>query len=286
MFPERWDYYIDDVIGNLNIILQFPEILISNKDKNKHVIKDLYIKLEFNSELKLVDMLGCRATINHMEYNIQYGHSHLQRSSEFWKWRSWCRGESDFAQAVVLIRNKYLKSNLLRFLYQIPHYLSWESLDGGPYIKIESLKPVNNYPSTVPNSSVEVVYKAILENVDIIPTRLIANNDKNTFQLEFSKIEELIFPYTPKNLTCIKNGDNYSIISSENSETKRNVEKWNRNIQSVVAFKFKGDFIKPKVILADNTEVNIDKKVPYPDLTNQITKRLQDNINKYALQYE
>jgi hypothetical protein len=283
VFKDQWDFYIDKTNQHLNVIILFPEVKISNSLEQKHIIKDLYIRLEFKPDLKLNEMYGCRGVVNNQEYQVKYWHSHLYKGDYFYKWNTWCRGESELAQIYQLNKSTYNIGNLHRFLYQIPEYICWESREGGPYIRIEYIGANNNQPPSIINQSeIDKIYKKLISTTDVFPVKLNVGV-KNTLIIEKREvIEELIIPHA-KGFTCIKKGDNY-ILENNNSSVEANLKSWNNSLKDVVMFKFKGQDIKPQIVL---TDAKLEGKLtPYPALTTNIINELTNNINKYALQYE
>jgi len=134
--------------GADNIIIHFPEIEITNKYKYTHIIRDLYMKLTIQNEdnRRMVYIEGTRSTLTIEEFDTQYSHSHLDSDSHLGEFSEFCIGTGRFFDVTQLVR-EYATStidNWYLYLYSLPSYLSWESLDGGPYMKIGNIRSHEN----------------------------------------------------------------------------------------------------------------------------------------------
>lgn len=137
--------YSTQFIPKLNVIIHFPKVVLTNRDNKYHIIKDLFVKFSINICHK-VDMLqGTRTTFHPIEHQKRYRHSHLSTNPGL-AFSSFCLGsDAPISFTKILLEEELTESNtnwtntFLFFLNQIKAYVVYESLEGGPYIKISSL---------------------------------------------------------------------------------------------------------------------------------------------------
>lgn len=276
VYSNQFDYNFDN--GKLNCLIYFPEITITNSERMSHKIVDLYMKISFKSNKTINNIKGTRATVTLAERAVNYKHSHMSSSGIFWSWLSCCLGESEFAQTYSLLCNQFNKDNLTRFLYQLPEYLSWESLEGGPYIRMSNINANNNIPGSVNQVLIDSTYKKLLTQINNIPVKI--NKELiDVFQIEANEqLEQLILPVAG-NAICNKIGNNYVLSGTQNNNQLNN---YNREVANITMFKFKGKDIKPQVIPFTDDNKNA-VKAPYPSLTQGIAKLLTKQINEYII---
>lgn len=133
----------------LNVKIHFPRIDIVNRDRNSHIIKDLFVLFSVDIFHKIDYLKGSRATYHPIEYQWNYRHSHLGAARDY-SFSSFCLGsESPLSFSKIMLEEELTKYNtnwsdsFLFFLNQIKAYLNYESLEGGPYIKMATLVPRN-----------------------------------------------------------------------------------------------------------------------------------------------
>jgi hypothetical protein len=278
VYKDKFDYYINN--NKLVCIIHFPEINITNSLKQKHKIIDLYIKLEFRENKTISAFNGTRSTVTYEEKISSYRHSHMSASGNFYQWLSCCVGESEFAQIYSLLHNTFNKNNLLRFLYQLPDYLSWESLEGGPYIKMSNIKQSNLTPPIVTTSDISFTYEKLLANINNLPVKI--NKELiGIFQIEANKLEEIILPFAGNNV-CNKVNNEY-FLKNKDDQILNNIKKYNTEMSNITMFNFKGNKIKPKIIANIDSTSNNTNDVPYPSLTEGVLDILTKNFNNYVI---
>lgn len=133
----------------LNIKLHFPRVDIVNRDRNTHIVKDLFVKFSIDIYHKINMLKGTRATVHPLEYFYRYKHSHLSACHGY-AFTSFCLGsDAPISFTKIMLEEQLTESNtnwadtFLFFLNQIKAYVSYESLEGGPYIKMSALVPRN-----------------------------------------------------------------------------------------------------------------------------------------------
>ena len=145
----------------------YPEIDITNTNKEKHTIKNLVVVFSLKwdtyfKKWKINDMTGLRLTLSYLELNKLYSHSHLSfrnLTSTFKSMTSskFCLGSSTLGMSIAEYNTESNKeqSNLVLegILYTLDTYVTWESLEGVPHNYIRNLLPFGGTP--VSNSSLE-----------------------------------------------------------------------------------------------------------------------------------
>jgi hypothetical protein len=209
IYPERWDVllvkrelrvknrrgnytttYAAEFPFTLEFIIHFPLINITNTEQEKHVIRDLYIKLTpcqagNGSGLTFENIQGRRMTANKEEIYSKYQHSHLP-SRDYkvypindidhgaFRWRGFCLGESEIRQVFTMLSSKYNEGTFRLLLLQLEEYVNWESIEGTPHIhmrnvvgnfKLDSLDThsIVNYANAIGEREVKKEVDFILE---------------------------------------------------------------------------------------------------------------------------
>jgi hypothetical protein len=163
---DEW-YYIKSSILDKNLfnnltrqgneyityLIRFPEIRIKNSREQEHIIKNFYVCLTFDLHFRLIGKIrGFKTTYSAVEILNSYVHSHLtvrrpKGIVENYQCRTeFCLGIGQPIElSIVKLNNLYDEEILTSLCVQLESYLSWESLEGNPYVKIEGLVKRNNY---------------------------------------------------------------------------------------------------------------------------------------------
>jgi len=156
------------------IYVHFPEITIKNSVEQEHIIRDLY--LNFYIDKNRINIRGLkRATLTDSEYNNDYMFSHINtRTHELYRnnWlEEFCYGEgTSISNLVNSMRHgtKNIIKNLPFFLETIKEYLSWESLEGVPWRKIDSVLNDAHKWENIPDIDIEIypIYEKVVSLLD------------------------------------------------------------------------------------------------------------------------
>ncbi len=120
-------------------VVKFDRIEITNTRNHNHIIKDLFVYILFTQEFGIV-VKGTRASLSEPEIHSTYLHSHLPSLKVPNKGiRTFCLGNDTFRASIMRTNASFTKSNFKMFLFQLNDYVRWESLDGGPYRKINDI---------------------------------------------------------------------------------------------------------------------------------------------------
>lgn len=185
-----------------DIIIKFPEVLIKDGQHTPHLIRDLYVKLQYHqiaTNQKLVNEInttqgyldlhpeimehdglyipfndftighsiyGLRESVTEDEYRSRYNHSHLNTSFNM-LWSQFCLGSGEIAQTLVLLEQRFSIDLFQMSLYQLESYVAWESRTGGPYYNYTRVKEISGEPlKKLPDLSISDIDYFITEIKD------------------------------------------------------------------------------------------------------------------------
>lgn len=128
--------------NNINILVYFPEITVTNELENSHKILDVYVKIAINNN----GVLQRKFKITRSTYTIQevvanYCHSHIQNIRLAFEdcFNIPCLGTGPIAHTVYNLENNFSESIWELFCYELKLYLETESLVGIPYRKMANI---------------------------------------------------------------------------------------------------------------------------------------------------
>lgn len=136
------------IVFDLAIKIHFPKIKIRNSEGSSHDIKNLFVFFTLDPQkgfIPFANLLGCRTEWNIEETFIGYQHSHLpftevQNSSQITQARFFCLGEGSIIEAFTRLRSQFNRKNFEILLMELETYVSWESLEGGPYKLMDDIR--------------------------------------------------------------------------------------------------------------------------------------------------
>ena len=305
MFDDNWDI-VETVTDNkyaLSLVLKFPEITIKNGRAGKKTLYDLFIKVEFDENLTVTKrMQGRRGAITYSEYISGYRHSHLPSSSShsgdmenMCEWKDFCLGNSEMS---AIQRDWQVDRNSSAgepfsiiqfelFMYQIEAYAGWESLGGGPYIRIEN---VHNYEGVTKLNDrlLNNIYGNEIKNLKEFKVSF--DNSKNKFIVD---LEELEATLTKMDISVdrVQKTRDGSYIYSNNASLQLILSKISeQNIKFLVedeksnAFLFRNKPAPTYILEFDVKEdTSTAKEVVHPDLTKYFSNKLESHINHYFI---
>lgn len=285
-----------------DVIIKFDEIIITNYKQHNADLKDFFIK--FTMVFSCVDknqlscrlfnshLYGRRSTMYDFELITGYVHSHLSRDYIFGDFNRFCLGSGPISLVLIDLSNKATPFNVIKFkgfLYQIKSYLAWESIEGGPYIKMIERNNIHNdfigknakcfcklntyySHSDIENTQIKQLcskFVKLLISNELINITLKKNlkKDINEIDVEMSLEKELEFVNFLKNNEIIHLPINVVVNTKELDlfAIKRNNEyykpdlqnklTYNRTLDNKELFEFKGEMIKSKIISSESIKV-------------------------------
>ena len=226
-----------------NILIHYPEINITNSLNFKHKIQDLFILLVIK-EKKLMNMVGFRSTFTFREIVARYTHSHIH-SGIYNYGTEFCTGDSGSGFNGTynsMLYNVPTKEQFEHFIHSLTQFLSWESIEGVPYIPLIRVDyEVDNVGIKINNLPAE--FKQELFNCILI----IPNDRYGYLDLQINPSEELI-RLTPNEYKRIKYQDEIYIKRTTVKETEK----------EEFLFKTKNFDIKYKVVKTQNDVEGIE----------------------------
>lgn len=196
IFQDNFDYVKSS--SGAKFVIHFPTINITNTNGHKHTIKDLFVVWEFmyDNELGFIPartrFRGFRGSMSIAEAACNYAHSHLPSCSDlhysFINLNEFCLGTGQpLGEAWLKLRRGFNADVFLSCCLQLEPFLSWESLEGGPYIRISNV--INN------NKYVEITNDRLLSDAGrTYDQEIIFKVDKLEYELEQRKDFTLLKP--------------------------------------------------------------------------------------------
>lgn len=296
VFPDMWEWQ-----EGHNLVIHFPKLTISNELELTHEINNLFIKFPLYNDFNTGgELYGLRFTFTIKEFLSSYTHSHLEPG---FRWRNFCLGSSEFGRDLTHIYELAFDNEsenranceineefLLGMFLNLDAYIKWESLEGGPYKKIEELNDwgmifkrnnslfCSNYSYTP--KDIRYYYNKlinILPSVEILPS----GHEKN---IQFKVSNDLSDYFNHINeINCLK-GTN-KLIPATNEELVRNVLYRTTSIESVSDFKFKGQDFKFEITDLDTFSFKQEDLGMPIALQQQLIIYLNEQLNKTAKKY-
>lgn len=264
------------------ILIHFPVIQITNGSQS-HTIKNLFIRLEVNYKLGLAKHISCfRTTKTVREYLCNYNHSHAQRATDGAS--AMCLGITSLDTLVAELTTEPFNELKWELLFQqLPDYLSWESLDGGPYVQIDELTRTQHGPPVIPNIPVTVlphIVRKVCEYKEDISVN-IHNHDGGTVSAEVVlnyNLWRVITKYTPSNLCFpFKEATLESIWPTQNNQTMTNERIRQVNAAARNSYRYKGQNLKLQVEFNNEEE----EKKEEPNVEMLADQRLLVQFKQY-----
>lgn len=289
VFPDKWDLHSTSRGGIVyTLIIKFPKIEIVNGKEGKHTIRDLYIKWQFTKGFVIKDpLVGIRGLVDYVEYKCGYAHSHLPHASyksSSSSWSPFCLGSGEFAQANSEWRmtdHKFTQEGFELFLYQLDAYVKWESLQGGPYMRMENIA-IGNSSRYLGRMEKYKEYKIVVRNLYNFPLKF--DNVSKRFKVEEFLLEPIISEI--KHISKIKKTSAGEYLHGDVS--KHAILGWiaegNNEGSKKSMFTFKGETIFFKVMELNEDHVDSHLiEVAHPDLTQFVASQLIKNTNHYFI---
>lgn len=278
LHPNNWDMKEvteDDVMNDSNYVfyVKYPIINISNSKGLTHIIKDFYLKLEFASNGNLQKHLleGTRGILSQAEKQSSYAYSHISSTATTGNWGGFCWGDGPIGVDAYELQVKgFDEIKFEMFIYAFSTYLEWESIEGGPYAKIENIRK---------RIGIRIIQNRYLQDYF---KQFISKYDKVNFTISTSParimIDYLDSDFIDQVISLIKDENN---LVYRTTDGEFFIQGSNINYDDLdIGFEFKGESIKQKVI-NDETEQG-NKKYPHPDILKYIGERLARKLTLYS----
>ena len=159
IYENSWDinFEVSSHNNKLKIEIQgiyilFPIVNITNRNNNRHTIKDLLVEIKLNSyrnqNIKIDYLKGGRLTLSYAEYQSDYFHSHLSitksaisRGMTLPYMDSFCTGSGEINIYQADINGEgFTEERFMRYALQILSLVSYESVEGTPYRYMDRIR--------------------------------------------------------------------------------------------------------------------------------------------------
>ena len=273
----------------VRLVIHYPTIEITNSLGTKHIIKDLFIEYTFrkyDDGVVLTNLRAVKATYSPGEIRQNYLHSHISNNGIFQRSSSFCFGSTQFKQFMDKLRNSYNiidKGDIYQLFLGMDKYLEWESLEGTPYNRIDSIRDFNvtNLNKTAPKGLIDECYKHIVNTVDSFEYSVNTVNDSFTVSVTSSFEQELksfLEFREPNMLVRVSNGVPVNVSTSSTNEYDRYIGA------SVLSFKDRA--IRAQVDKSRGDISKLDEFYPLrvlPELVIAVKVKLEQGIKNYLI---
>lgn len=124
------------------IIVHFPNVRVSNEYDKYIDIQDLYAKVVIDSTGKLIRTFKLnRATYPYSHFQAGYAHSHIPHidSRTAGTWSNPCLGSGPIIATQNTLTSRYDLNIWGLFVFELSKYVTVESINGGPYARLEEV---------------------------------------------------------------------------------------------------------------------------------------------------
>ena len=150
--------YEFDFVGSssdsvFHILIKFPDTIITNEIEQSHKLGTIIVRLNGTYYLHPITYAlnlipdGTRSTFSPQDINVGYVHSHLPSFSYF---DAFCMGSNEIMRGIDYTNISPIElEGIMHGLYS---YIHWESLEGGPYFKMEQAEGLQKNMKPIPEN--------------------------------------------------------------------------------------------------------------------------------------
>ena len=289
------------------IIIHFPYSKVINKYNSSIEIHDMFVKIILtadNTDVMISELNGLMQTFTREQALVGYQFSHLysRQPSSHPEYQGFCLGSGEILQVKALFNSTRDYGFFELFLYQIEAYLAWESLDGVPYRKMETVgqKTRPNLPTKFSNEYMIFFFNKVLldisreENsftgipIDFFKGSYSIFSDEesfnefivNTYYKHYYELQLIAPSDDIFGTLCVKTADG-TFISRDNSTHDVSGEyPYDRN---PFYFKHKARYLREISVPIEVSSEPIEKFYIHPIIKSYVTERLNKQINERFL---
>ena len=138
------DYYGEDKVDlrGDTIMVYFPHVTITNEHDRSIDISELYAKVVIDPQGTIIGTF----TLNRSEYTVEqwlsdYMHSHVNRipKNNLLTFKTSCLGDGPIKGTMAVLSQRFDEDIWRLFVLELDKYVHTESLDGGPYHRLENV---------------------------------------------------------------------------------------------------------------------------------------------------
>ena len=270
------------------LLIRYPELTISNTKGRSHEIKDLFVLIilgERNGRFcSYGHLFGARAQQTSMEFNSGYRHSHLGSGNNR-RLSTFCLGgSSSIAIAVTELSSNFTLEKFELLLYQLSTYVRHESIEGGPYIRMENIRARANRNGRSVNvqSEYNTYITTMAESKLPLPVKVEKVFGKERFVFDTNDITYIQLVGNGTAVPYIK--DVNGTLMEEATDSGVNMSAQEKADLEQNMFQFRGETIVYKVIdQQDNAVIQETQKYPSPNLSKYIKGEIEKELNLFYI---
>ena len=198
------------VIQIRGLVLYFPRVTITNRERKSHLIKDIFVRIPFfinqREKLGIERIEGGRTTLSYAEYCSHYYHSHLSiyaigsisSRSQPPMYSTFCTGSGEINIYQADMNSEGItEARATAYLMQIMTVVGYESIEGTPYRHIRNImiRDVSGRRSNPNKNVADNLYRRTLAHCkdnNIVPCLEFAIENNKYIVKDNSKFDEFL----------------------------------------------------------------------------------------------
>lgn len=251
--PNRWEITMDEN-GRRVVVLFFEKFMISNSQGYSHEINHLYVRFYISANGLYnggsTVLFGRRMKWSSAEVISNYSHSHLSGRSVN-GWQGFCTGTDSILKCMERIRDfipaspDQWRKNFEAFIMQLEAYVSFESLEGRPYMYIKNIGIPEATRTGITPSQIDCEVNLLKEGMrktGFIPDYTVDPKSGSVQFLDTEEYEEFLSKHVTVHQLIDMNGVFFT--EGKSPVAAQVIEKF----RAASSFTFRGQKIYPKLI--------------------------------------
>lgn len=180
------------------ILVWWPTVYVKNENNKGIAIRDLYAKIKVTIQGTIpYEYCGfklTKTTFTSEQFDSGYIHSHVPSRYGVPSFLSPCLGTGPIENTIIELKNTFDEAEWMLFCQELSLYVTVESLQGGPYIRLESVgasQRLSEFSGFTPGIDSNYYFR------DPVVDKLI-----NEFIPYYLKYGHLKFDYSEENFCC------------------------------------------------------------------------------------
>jgi len=255
----------------LAILLKWDFINMFNRHDNKHDIKDMYVALPITQSSFSDTIHGFRGKLSSAEHRSGYAHSHLW-SGQFGI-NPFCTGSDGINDLWADLKMSNMRDEDFEikwegFIHQMEAFISYESIEGTPYIRFNNISSGSTRGMT--SSAISNDCNLIFENIKASDIDLAMDFNSATVQLiETEHLHNIMAMYASRHQKRLENGAYVELDANQRSSEQ---EQW----LSGSPFNFNGRqkvYVEPFHI--ENNNGKTERKYAHIRIVDEVKRRVE-----------
>lgn len=308
---NRWDFHLHPIydemenddedyyfIGfELYVIIHYPYIMITNSEGAEHEIQDLIVSFELmnnNRQYVPSNFSGGRITYSYDEWFVGYRHSHLTANKPLSFYdtlgiKDFCIGSGEINETMTnMWESDYIFNDAIfeSFLYAIDSVVEWESIEGGPHIRMNKVLIGGNETNanTISDANLKSYYNKFYNSISELDVDFVFSENRykikqnNKFE---DKVKQGIISYLQdyaKYLIVTKVGDNYFGYSEPIVETEEQLIERFSSYGELPYTYIQGNKLEFKVLPFNGELKDISTYNVHPKFLDYVAKQLEQQL--------